>query len=336
MKKLFFIVIAIICSVTAFGQAKKQVVFEAQITNRNSDTIYVKNNTGFSKKIVSNKDGVFKDTFEVKDGMYFMNDGNESAGLYLKNGFDLKMKLDTKQFDETVVFTGKGEAENNFLAKRMLDDEKYFTPQMFELDETAFAKFIEVKKQNDLKDFKNKKLDPDFVILEKKNSENGLKGLQEYYKVEHAKIASLNKLTNAPAPSFDFVNYKGGKTKLEDFKGKYVYIDVWATWCGPCRGEIPFLQKTEKQYEGKNIAFVSISVDVQKDLEKWKTMIKDKELGGEQLIADNDFNSDFVKKFAINSIPRFILIDPAGKVVHADASRPSDPELQKELDSLLK
>jgi thiol-disulfide isomerase/thioredoxin len=336
MKNIFFIAITFIGCNIVFGQAKKQVVFEAQIANRNSDTIYVKNSTGFSRKITVNKDGIFKDAFEVKDGMYYFNDSNESAGLYLKNGFDLKLTLDTKQFDETLVYTGIGEAENNFIAKKYLENEKYFTPKMFELDEAAFAKFVEVKKQNDLENLKTKTLDPDFVALTKKNNEKELKGLQEYYKMQHVKIVTLKKLENALAPSFDFVNYKGGKTKLEDFKGKYVYIDVWATWCGPCRAEIPFLQKVEKQYEGKNIAFVSISVDVQKDVEKWKKMVKDKEMGGEQLFADNDFSSDFVKKFAINSIPRFILIDPTGKVVHADAPRPSNPELQKELDSLLK
>ena len=48
------------------------------------------------------------------------------------------------------------------------------------------------------------------------------------------------------------------ETKLEDLRGKYVYIDVWATWCGPCRGEIPYLQKVEEKYKGKNIEFVSI------------------------------------------------------------------------------
>ena len=81
---------------------------------------------------------------------------------------------------------------------------------------------------------------------------------------------------------------------------------------------------------------MSISVDVQKDFEKWKKFVTDKQLGGIQLFADKDWNSDFIKSFGINSIPRFILIDPKGNVVSADAARPSDPKLQEELDTLFK
>jgi alkyl hydroperoxide reductase subunit AhpC len=92
----------------------------------------------------------------------------------------------------------------------------------------------------------------------------------------------------------------------------------------------------EEKYHDKKIAFVSISVDVQKDHDKWKNFVKEKSLGGIQLFADKDWNSDFTKAFGINSIPRFILIDPNGKVVSADELRPSDPKFQEKLDTLLK
>ncbi len=131
-----------------------------------------------------------------------------------------------------------------------------------------------------------------------------------------------------PSPKFvNYVNYNGGTTSLEDLKGKYVYIDVWATWCGPCIGEIPALKEVEKQYHDKNIEFVSISIDKASDHEKWKTMVEEKELGGVQLFADNDWNSGFVKDYQINGIPRFILIDPDGNIVDSNAPRPSSPKL---------
>ncbi len=63
--------------------------------------------------------------------------------------------------------------------------------------------------------------------------------------------------------------------------------------------------------------------------------MKEKELGGAQLFADKNWMSDFIKAFNINSIPRFILIDPSGNVVDADAARPSDPRLQEQLNKLL-
>lgn len=131
-----------------------------------------------------------------------------------------------------------------------------------------------------------------------------------------------------PSPKFiNYENFKGGTTSLDDLKGKYVYIDVWATWCGPCKKEIPFLKKIEKLYHKKNIAFVSISVNKSEDLEKWKEMIKDQEMAGIQLFADKDWESDFIKDYQIIGIPRFILIDPEGKIVAASAQRPSNPEL---------
>ncbi len=174
-----------------------------------------------------------------------------------------------------------------------------------------------------------------------------LKGLEEmlnlltgeaktskYAKEISKRIATLKSITPGnPSPTFNYDNFKGGKTSLESLKGKVVYIDVWATWCGPCRGELPHLQKVEKAYHGKNIAFVSISVD--EKIDAWKKMVEKQKLGGIQLHADKAFKSDFVKAYGINGIPRFILLDKEGKIVKADAPRPSNPELKKLLDETL-
>ncbi|GGI57619.1 TlpA family protein disulfide reductase [Winogradskyella haliclonae] len=145
-----------------------------------------------------------------------------------------------------------------------------------------------------------------------------------------------NLLKGMPSPKFvNYENNAGGETSLDDLKGKYVYVDVWATWCGPCIGEIPSLKKVEKQYHGKNIEFVSASIDTPNAYDKWKSMIKEKELGGTQLLADNAWQSKFVQDYAIDGIPRFILIDPDGNIISADAPRPSNPELVSMLDSEL-
>ncbi len=137
------------------------------------------------------------------------------------------------------------------------------------------------------------------------------------------------------SPKFvDYENYKGGKTSLDDLKGKYVYIDVWATWCGPCKYEIPYLIELDKKYEGKNITFLSISIDKAKDHDKWKKMIEEKGMGGVQLFADNDWKSKFVQDYMIRGIPHFILIDPEGKIVKYSAPRPSDKKLTDLFDEL--
>lgn len=132
-----------------------------------------------------------------------------------------------------------------------------------------------------------------------------------------------------PSPKFyNYENHVGGVSSLDDFKGKFVYIDLWATWCGPCKAEIPYLKELEKKYHGKDIVFVSISLDNKKGYSVWKRMVVDKELRGVQLIADNSFDSQFVKAYLMQGIPRFILIDPDGSIFDPDAPRPSDPKLK--------
>lgn len=153
------------------------------------------------------------------------------------------------------------------------------------------------------------------------------------YTALYQKMVLLQK--GNPSPSFvDYENHAGGTSSLKDLLGKYVYIDVWATWCGPCIREIPALKEIEAVFHNKNIHFVSISVDRENDHETWIKMVKDKELSGIQLFADQAWESDFIRAYEINSIPRFILIDPSGKIIDADAARPSSPKLLELLNEL--
>ena len=122
---------------------------------------------------------------------------------------------------------------------------------------------------------------------------------------------------------------------MDDLSGKYVYFDIWATWCGPCIREIPYLKEREEQYKDTNVQFVSVSIDPIKDFDKWRQFIVDKELGGIQLYADGDWKSSIITDYAIEGIPRFILVDPDGNIVSADAPRPSDPKLAEMLDGLI-
>lgn len=331
MKKIFYLLF--LCAAGTYAQTDKDVVkFTAKIENRNSDSIVFRGPAKFRKAIKIDKKGTFHDSFAVpKSSFYQISDGVETTLLYLKNGYDLALTMDAKQFDESIVYKGKGEKENNFLAQKALIDEK-FEDEMGSMDEKTFNETSALRNQKFLDQLKDPSLDSDFKSL----VTNMIIGENTQRIEQYNEALKTKKLSGNASPSFSYENYKGGTTKLEDFKGKYVYIDVWATWCGPCRAEIPFLQKVEEKYSGKNIAFVSISIDVKKDNEKWKKMVGEKNLGGTQLFADNDWNSEFIKSFGINSIPRFILIDPKGNVIDANAKRPSDPSLQVQLDQLVK
>lgn len=118
---------------------------------------------------------------------------------------------------------------------------------------------------------------------------------------------------------FSYTDINGKKVSLADLKGKYVLIDVWATWCGPCVGEIPFLKKLEEKMHGMKITFVSLSVD--QDKAKWEEMVKKEKLGGVQLHTGGD--KAFMDAFGIKGIPRFILLDKKGMILSAKMIRPS-------------
>ncbi len=329
MKKLTLLLLAGITLISCKNEPKDYATFSGKITNHLGKNGSIQTR-GYKKDITINADGTFKDTLHIKNvGQLFQfTDGNEYTSLFLKNGDDVHITLDTKEFDETIKYTGVGAESNNYLAQKSLLQEKLFTPDIFGLEEDAFKekiKEIAVK----LNEFTNNatNIDDSLLVKEKEGNAKFAEEILAYYKSMKMQKEKDAKLTGKPSPTFDYENHKGGKTSLADLKGKYVYVDVWATWCGPCRAEIPSLKKVEKQYHGKNIAFVSISIDVAKDHDKWKKFVTEKQLGGIQLFADKDWKSDFVTGYGINGIPRFILIDPQGNIVSPDAPRPSNPKL---------
>lgn len=149
------------------------------------------------------------------------------------------------------------------------------------------------------------------------------------YEELHAKWAKVSK--GQPCPAFKYEDVNGKIYTPADFKGKYVFIDCWATWCGPCLQQLKPLQELEHHYASRDIVFVSISCDEEKA--KWQKMVKDKNMGGVQLFQGGD--ESFNEAFMINGIPRFILLDKEGNVYDPNMSRPSDPATRKKLDSLL-
>ena len=329
MKKLLTLFFLAVSSVYAQTDA---FTFSAIIKNPNSDSLVIRSKS-MQKVIKSHKKGHFKDAFSIDTGLYQIYDGKEYSVLYLDNSYNLAMTVTGDKFDETIHYTGKGAAENNFLAKKMLADQTFLKGLDDLPNEPGAAQKIVGDRTRELRSaLENPEMDEAFKNL----MLTVLKQEQKQLEAMAKRAQDAQKMKGKPSPLFVYENHKGGTTNLKDFRGKYVYIDVWATWCGPCRKEIPHLQKIEEKYHNKNIVFVSISVDKEKDHGKWKNFVDKEALGGVQLIADKDWKSDFIAAYDIHSIPRFILIDPKGNVVRSDAARPSDPALQELLDKLLK
>ncbi|MFY0608637.1 MAG: TlpA family protein disulfide reductase [Cyclobacteriaceae bacterium] len=146
-----------------------------------------------------------------------------------------------------------------------------------------------------------------------------------------AKFAKIEK--GVTAPDFSFVSIDGDTLGMADFTGKVVYIDVWATWCGPCIAEHPAMEKLQNRFKDTPVAFLAISIDSSPD--PWRKMVADRELGGIHLYAPGAWSSKINQDYVINSIPRFILIDQEGKIVDANAARPSG-NIGDQIEGLLK
>lgn len=154
---------------------------------------------------------------------------------------------------------------------------------------------------------------------------------------ERAEEMKRQLFKNAPqgaAIDFTYPDVNGKMVSLSDFKGKVVVVDVWATWCSPCRYQLPFLKKLEEEMRGKDVVFIGVSVDKKKDYEKWKKMLKDEGLQGVQLFADGF--SKITKDYNITGIPRFMVFDKKGNLVEMQAPRPSEPALKKMIEAELK
>ncbi|MBT4398017.1 MAG: TlpA family protein disulfide reductase [Bacteroidetes bacterium] len=135
----------------------------------------------------------------------------------------------------------------------------------------------------------------------------------------------------AQAIEFKGEDLKGNVVNFSDFKGKYVYVDVWATWCGPCKYEIPFLKKLEADYHDRNIVFLSYSID--DDKEAWLNFVPEKELGGVQIIGEKGWKSALCLDYKVRGVPTFMFFDPEGKIIDVKMSRPSSQDTRDAFDS---
>lgn len=324
---------------TLFACDKKSnnpyVTLQGSISNSEIDSISILGRD-FKRQIKVNDDGTYKDTLTVKDGFHGIYNGAEQSFVYLKNGYDMTIDFDNDQFPESIAFGGEGAITNQYL----IDKLEFIKEQnlsdygsYFELEKEAFDdKMATLKSDLDklLQDAVG--LEEEVYKMETEANNKVIIFFQDNYEREHQKLIGLRK--GDPSPGFNYPDQNGKNVSLEDLRGKYVYVDVWATWCAPCKMEIPYLKQMDEDYQGKDIEFVSLSIDKIEHKEKWLKMIEEENLGGIQLLADKDFSSEFVMAYNITGIPRFILIDKEGKIISSNAPRPSNPGLREILDNL--
>ncbi len=138
-----------------------------------------------------------------------------------------------------------------------------------------------------------------------------------------------------PAPDITMQTVDGKSVQLRDLlQGKFTYIDVWATWCGPCVKEIPHVEKMVEHFKGNDkVQFISISVD--SNLDAWKKKLDNDKPQWAQYVLTPENNQTFSQQWGITGIPRFIMIDAQGNIYSPDATRPSDPKTTETIEQLI-
>lgn len=150
-------------------------------------------------------------------------------------------------------------------------------------------------------------------------------------RMEYKKADGLE--AGTPAPKFKLVDAEGKVVSLDDFQGKVVYMDFWATWCVPCTYEIMKSKDLKTRFQGRDVIFLYISLDTNPD--SWRNFLAKHQPKGVHLFAQNVYESDVANLYGVRGLPSFFLIDKGGNLARVPAKRSSEPGVYNEINEVL-
>lgn len=314
------------------GDLKKVFLYQ---NNELVDSAFLNENNEFTFKRVSADPDFFN-----------LSLGDKSITFIAQNGDDIAFTFDSPSPESTYEVSGSDDSEKlkdfNTLSSK-------FTKIFMQIQEEYVKK---VSENPALQDSLNKVLTPRFeqnlalysketLAFGQKNMDNlagfyamgtldqikyeqELIGYAEKIKDKFAKnpaVAQFLKRMEAvkpvsigqPAPAFEMSSTDGKVIRLADFKGKYVLVDFWASWCGPCRQENPNIVKVFNQYKNKNFTILGVSLD--DDKADWLKAIKDDKLTWSHVSELKRWDSPIVNLYKVEGIPASFLLDPQGKII---------------------
>ena len=338
MLKSSSIILLLVLIISGCAKERKNPfsVMEVNVTNHqflDSLIIYDKEESWEIKSTLRlNESNRVLDTMSILENklyqIYSFTDSNqgELGELIISPNSKITLTINENKPFESLNYTGSFGLSNNFLAYS-----KNHQNQLSEMVRNGIE-------QAELEILIHEKED---LITEKGASRNIVDSLNTYVienfnqfsdilKQKNTKYLYKESLIDSLGNDFTFKDINNKDIALTEFKGKYVYIDVWATWCKPCKVEYVFLKELEEHFSNNDeLQIISISIDREHD--KWEKYILSKSIEGIQLYSDS--NSDFVKFYDIGALPRFIFLDKKGRVISPDEIRPSNPKTLEKLEA---
>ena len=330
------------------GLAEKSMVTLNDLNNP-TDTVAraeVKNGSFILKGTISEAN-LYQLNFNAvqKKSILFLSNDNITLKGNIANVQNFKISGSAVQND----FTEFQNIFNPLFQKLSEMNQELSTKPEMQRDDSAMKSYMAVldKIKSNVQEFVNKKrsspvspfvllvtgeLEKDMGVVEKsfnlidENVRQGFYGKIIRQQIEDSKIGAVG----TDAIGFTQTDTAGNPVSLTSFRGKYVLIDFWASWCGPCRKENPNLVSAFNRFKEKNFTVLGVSLD--RSREPWLKAIKDDQLVWTQVSDLKFWNNDAAARYKIKSIPQNYLVDPSGKIIAKDLR---GPELHDKLCELL-
>lgn len=214
------------------------------------------------------------------------------------------MQATPEQMKDTTFMTQLNREYAQLLAERSQKQQQYVR----ENPDSYFS--IEALSESVSSDFDVEVIEPLFLSINEKYRES-FTGKAFAQRIEAAKTIGIGK----KAPDFTQNDPEGNPVSLSDFQGKYVLLDFWASWCGPCRQENPNLVKAYAAYNDKGFEILGVSLDNKDGKEAWVNAIEKDGLTWTQVSDLNSWNNEVARMYGVRAVPQSYLIDPEGVIV---------------------